>query len=162
MPFAVARLEADYGGGQACRMRVAAWTGPLIVAAALTGLALGWWWRWAWIAAALTLAIYGLGTAIATIDRAADGARVEPSLHGEPRRRASRELALRLGLRTSMALGLGLLAIATVMAAAFFDLRTLAFGAFGIFLLMLFLGWPFWVAAVSDEAARVRERTSGE
>lgn len=162
MPFAVARLEADYGGGQACRMRVAAWTGPLIVAAALTGLALGWWWRWAWITAALTLAIYGLGTAIATIGRTAEGARVEPSLDGEPRRRASRELAMRLGLWTSIALGLGLLAIATVMAASLFDLPTLAFGAFAIFLLMLFFVWPYWVAEVNDEAERVRERNSGE
>ncbi len=133
-----------------------------MASAALTGITLSWWWRWAWIAAALTLAIYGLGSAIAMIDRTADQARVELSRNGERSDRASRERALRLGLRTAAALGLGLLAIATVLAAAYFDLRTLAFGAFGIFLIMLFLGWPFWIAAVTEEAARTRRETAGE
>jgi len=143
-------------------MRSFSLAGPLILAASLTGLTLGWWWHWAWIAAALTLAIYGLGLAIAMIDRAAERARIDPALHGTRREGAWRDLVLRLELRTAGAIGLGLLAIATVVAAAFFDRRTIAFGAFGIFLAMLFLGWPFWVAAVSEEAALTREKEAEE
>jgi len=124
------------------------WLLPPLVA---TALALIWWWPQAWIPAALAVVVSGLYATLAAIDRQAHRPRRGGASPGG--RLAAQE---RVAFRMVAAIGVGLAAIAVVLAAALLDARMVAVGALLLFTLMVFLGWPFWAAAIAEEAAAVR------
>gem|GEM_PF-4748668 len=56
----------------------------------------------------------------------------------------------RIGLRLMAMITLGLVACAVILAAALMERPAMALGAMVFFLLLLFIGLPFWAAAAGE------------
>lgn len=125
---------------------------PLV---ALTAGAIAWWWPQAWLPAALLLIVYATFAALTVID-----ARAHRRRGGTDRGRgATLAEQERVALGTIGVVVAGLAASAGVLASAILEARLVAVGAFAVFVLMVFIGLPFWAAAASEEAAAVRQGT---
>lgn len=121
---------------------------PLVAA---TAAAIAWWWPQAWLPAALLLIVYSMFAMLTAIDarahrRGGTGPAAGPMLVEQER----------VALGTIGVVTAGLAASATVLAAAILEARLVAIGAFAVFVLMVFIGLPFWAAAASEEAEAVR------
>lgn len=125
---------------------------PLVAA---TAAAIAWWWPQAWMPASLLLIVYAMFSLLTAIDVWAH--RSGGVVRGELL--AAQE---RVALGTIGVVVAGLAAISVVLAAAILEARLVAVGAFAVFILMVFIGLPFWAAAASEEAAAVRRRAAGE
>lgn len=122
--------------------------------AAATAAAIAWWWPQAWMPASLLLIVYAMFTLLTAIDAGAHR-------RGGIARGGLLAAQERVALGTIGVVVAGLAAVSVVLAAAILESRLVAVGAFAVFILMLFIGLPFWAAAASEEAAAVREGREG-
>lgn len=158
-PSVLPRWHASRGRGaeRPCvhRRHVMKWS--LAATAAATGLCLAWWWPAAWAPVLLALILLTTFAAMVVLDRRA---------HGWARRRLGSEVQVRWApafLRERIAVvGAAILlfamaAMATVLAAWLLDDRDVAMGAYAGFLLMAYLGLPFWILGLAEEVTAAAE-----
>ncbi|MBT8207233.1 MAG: hypothetical protein HKN07_09535 [Acidimicrobiia bacterium] len=134
----------------------------LILAVVITAIVMLVHWPIVWIPAMIAAIIYCVDHSIAAIDRRAQHESPLPPMSEEARRRATVAAEERVGVKTALAIGIGLAAIAAVIAAAFLDWKLVGVGALGIFAYLALLGLPFWVAAIEEEVETEHDQLTGE
>lgn len=133
----------------------------LVIVIAATVTVMFWRLPLAWVPALIAAIVYGMDLLLEAIDRRARRASLPPTAETE-RDRAVHAAEERVGVRTALTIGVGLAAIAVVIAAAFLDWKLAGLGALAIFAWMALLGLPFWAAAVEEEIETEHDRLTGE
>lgn len=135
------------------------WSLAATVAAAAPCLT--WWWPAAWAPVLLALILLSTLGAMVALDRRA---------HGWMGRRAESRglpgwtpafLRERIAIVGAAILLFAMAAMSTVLAAWLLDARDLAIGAYAGFLLMAFLGLPFWLSALAEEVSAAGKSGEG-
>jgi hypothetical protein len=116
------------------------------------------WWPMAWAPAALAAILYAMYATLVVIDH---GAHASPAV-GEGAAGRARSAERSVAWKTALTLFIGLVAIATVIASALLDARTVAIGALMVFAMAVFMGMPMLALTVTEEMGAVRDGADGE
>ena len=125
----------------------------LVATVPAAGACIAWWWPAAWAPVLIALILLTTLVAMAALDRRA---------HGSTHRRGGPErlgrwmpgfLRERIALVGAAILIVAMAAMSTVLAAWLLDARDVAIGAYAGFLLMAFLGLPYWIVALAEEVS---------
>ena len=112
----------------------------------------------AWAPAALAAILYAMYAMLMVIDRVAHAS---PSVGDDAAGRA-KSAERSVAWKTALTLFIGLAAIATVIASALLDARTVAIGALMVFAMAVFMGMPILALTVTEEMGAVRDGADGE
>jgi hypothetical protein len=112
------------------------------------GASVAWSWSLAWLPALLGAVVFGLYAWLIVLERSERqrGSRAAPM----PSSPWALPASQRIGLRLIAMITLGLAACAVILAAALMERPAMALGAMVFFLLLLFIGLPFWAAAAGE------------
>jgi len=116
------------------------------------------WWPFAWAPAALAAILYAMYATLMVIDH---GAHASPA-GGEGAAGRAKSAERSVAWKTALTLFIGLAAIATVIASALLDARTVAIGALMVFAMAVFMGMPILALTVTEEMGAVRDGADGE
>lgn len=125
----------------------------IAVAVTAAGACLAWWWPAAWAPVLLAMILLTTLVAMEALDRRSHGSTRRRAGPGRQSRWAPGFLRERIALAGAAILLLAMAAMSTVLAAWLLDARDLAIGAYAGFLLMAFLGLPYWIAALAEEVS---------
>jgi MFS superfamily sulfate permease-like transporter len=133
------------------RRRAMRWA--LVATVLVAGACIAWWWPAAWAPVLIALILLTTLVAMAALDRRAHGSTHRPVGPGRLARRMPGFLRERIALVGAAILVVAMAAMSTVLAAWLLDARDVAIGAYAGFLLMAFLGLPYWIAALAEEVS---------
>lgn len=141
------------------RRHAAKWSLAATVMAA--GPCLAWWWPAAWAPVLLALILLTTLVAMVAVDRRAHRSERRRAESGRPARWTPAYLRERIAVAGAAVLVLAMAAMSTVLAAWLLDDRDVAIGAYAGFLLMAFLGLPFWILGLAEEVNAAGEPGDG-
>jgi hypothetical protein len=132
--------------------------GAILLVLVVTAGTVWRWWPMAWAPAALAAILYAMYAMLMVIDRVAHAS---PAV-GEGAAGRARSAERSVAWKTALTLFIGLAAIATVIASALLDARTVAIGALMVFAMAVFMGMPMLALTVTEEMGAVRDGADGE
>lgn len=158
-PSALPRLRSWRGreavGPRLHRGRAVKWS--LATTATAAGLCLAWWWPAAWAPVLLVLILLAMLAAMVALDRRAHGRKVRRPGSEASVRWLPGFLRERVAVAGAAILLVAMVAMSTVLAAWLLDDRDIAMGAYAGFLLMAYLGLPFWILGLAEEVTAASE-----
>jgi len=134
----------------------------LVITTAVTAAALIWLWPLAWVPAALLNIMFALYAVSRAIDwRVHHESRLPPISSVARKQALIGEARQRVGIMALVTIAAGLIAVAAVLASVVFEWRVVGLGALAIFLLLVFFGFPVWVAAIQEEVGAEQAQLTG-
>jgi hypothetical protein len=112
------------------------------------GASIAWSWSLAWLPALLGAVVFGLYAWLILLERSERRRRLRTAR--VPASPWALPASQRIGFRLMAVITLGLAACAIILAAALMERPAMALGALVFFLLLLFIGLPFWAAAAGE------------